>query len=623
MPTTVAPRPQADPDLSRTRPARIALVGERSAGVLAHTRYAPTLKALWRRERLLVDAYWLSTAQLDGPRDLAGFDGIWVVPDSPYRGEAAAVSAVRTARERDIPLPATCGGFLHVLLGFARHVCAPNGAAHTETPRQPASAVTRPRGATRGLSTPGPAHWPRKRSARARPWSATSARTLWTPGYAGTLRDHGLRFTTHDDAPRVAELPGTGSSCPPCSSPNWPTTPAGPIPWCALSPRRWSGSGAARRRDRAAQLRPCETHDRKRMTKSARQETHGKSKGLEVASSVNALSAVPAKSWVPQFVICSMIWGSGFALIKIGVEAGIEPGWVAFWRCFFGALVLWGLVLVRRLGMPRDLRVWGHALVVGTVLNAFPFTLFAWGEQYIDSVTAGVWNSTIPLFTLVWVLVMLPDEKPNLRRLLGIATGLCGALVVLGVWSGGQSSLMKGSVICLVATASYGLGYTYTRRYLSGGDIPVITLTAIQVSWAALELALVAPLLSGAPHWGGKGPMAAMVVLGAVGTGLAYMWNLSVIRAVGSTVASTVAYLTPLWAAIVGVFFLNESLGWNTVVGALLIVSGVLLTRTAPSRPVAGTKPGAGAGTEAGTGAEAVPPPAEEKKEGAVQQARP
>ncbi|MCX4657150.1 DMT family transporter [Streptomyces microflavus] len=362
------------------------------------------------------------------------------------------------------------------------------------------------------------------------------------------------------------------------------------------------------------------------MTKSARQETHGKSKGLEVASSVNALSAVPAKSWVPQFVICSMIWGSGFALIKIGVEAGIEPGWVAFWRCFFGALVLWGLVLVRRLGMPRDLRVWGHALVVGTVLNAFPFTLFAWGEQYIDSVTAGVWNSTIPLFTLVWVLVMLPDEKPNLRRLLGIATGLCGALVVLGVWSGGQSSLMKGSVICLVATASYGLGYTYTRRYLSGGDIPAITLTAIQVSWATLELALVAPLLSGAPHWGGKGPMAAMVVLGAVGTGLAYMWNLSVIRAVGSTVASTVAYLTPLWAAIVGVFFLNESLGWNTVVGALLIVSGVLLTRTAPSRPVAGNKPGAGAGagTEAGTGAEAVPPPAEEgKEEGAVQPARP
>jgi drug/metabolite transporter (DMT)-like permease len=187
---------------------------------------------------------------------------------------------------------------------------------------------------------------------------------------------------------------------------------------------------------------------------------------------------------------------------------------------------------------------------------------------------------------------MLPDEKPTARRLVGIATGLCGALVVLGVWSGGQSSLLKGSLICLVATASYGLGYTYTRRFLSGGDIPAITLTAIQVSWAALELAVFAPLLGGTPHWAGLGPMSAMLVLGAVGTGLAYMWNLSVIRAVGSTVASTVAYLTPFWAAIVGVFFLDESLGWNTVVGALAIVSGVLLTRTAPSRPVTGAVPG-------------------------------
>lgn len=147
MPTTVAPRPQADPDLSRTRPARIALVDERSAGVPAHTRYAPTLKALWRRERLLVDAYGLSTAQLEGPWDLAGFDGIWLVPGSPYRGEAAAVSAVHTARERDIPLLATCGGFLHVLLGVrSPRLRAERRRPRRELPRQPASAVTRPRG---------------------------------------------------------------------------------------------------------------------------------------------------------------------------------------------------------------------------------------------------------------------------------------------------------------------------------------------------------------------------------------------------------------------------------------------------------------------------------------------
>ncbi|WP_406069497.1 hypothetical protein OG372_17375 [Streptomyces sp. NBC_01020] len=214
MPTTVAPHLQADPDLSRTRPARIALVGERSAGVPAHTRYAPMLETLWRRERLLVDAYWVSTAQLDGPRDLAGFDGIWLVPGSPYLSEAGAVSAVRTARERGIPLLATCGGFLHVLLEFARHVCALDGAAHAEnSPGSPLPLIV-------PLSRDLAGH---EGTVRIEPGSlaeeALGARTTveryqcthaLDPRYAGTLRDHGLRFTGHDDDghPRIAELPG-------------------------------------------------------------------------------------------------------------------------------------------------------------------------------------------------------------------------------------------------------------------------------------------------------------------------------------------------------------------------------------------------------------------------------
>jgi drug/metabolite transporter (DMT)-like permease len=290
--------------------------------------------------------------------------------------------------------------------------------------------------------------------------------------------------------------------------------------------------------------------------------------------------------WLPHFLACSMIWGSGFALIKIGVDAGIAPGWVAFWRCFFGALVLWLLVAGRRLKVPRQLKVWWHALVVGTVLNALPFTLFALGEQNISSLQAGVWNAMIPLFTLIWVLVMLPQEKPTPRRLVGLATGFAGALVVLGVWDGVDDAMLAGSTACIIAVASYGLGYTYTRKYLSDVDVPALTLTAIQIGLATVQLAIVAPFMSGAPTWPGMGPMLAMVVLGAIGTGIAYMWNLTVIRAVGSTVASTVAFLTPMWAAIIGVLFMAEILNWNTVVGALLIIGGVLLIRPPKPEPV-------------------------------------
>ncbi|MFT7836786.1 DMT family transporter [Saccharothrix sp. BKS2] len=308
-------------------------------------------------------------------------------------------------------------------------------------------------------------------------------------------------------------------------------------------------------------------------------------------------------TWLPYFLLCSLIWGSGFALIKIGVEADIAPAWVAFWRCFFGAAVLWLLVLGRRLAVPRSAKVWGHALVVGTVLNALPFVLFALGEQDISSLQAGVWNAMIPLFTLLWVLVMLPSEKPTPRRLAGLVTGFTGALVVLGVWDGVDSSMLAGSIACLVAVASYGLGYTYTRKYLSDVDSPALTLTAMQIGLATVELALLAPFSTGSPSlpiWPGAGPMLAMVVLGTIGTGVAYMWNLNVIRAVGSTVASTVAFLTPMWAALIGVLFLDEVLHWNTVLGALLIISGVLLTRPPKREPAAAAPP---VGTSAAGGA--------------------
>ncbi|MDQ0810996.1 CTP synthase (UTP-ammonia lyase) [Streptomyces sp. B3I7] len=209
------PRPDARLDARPdARPARIALVGERSAGVPAHTRYAPMLEALWRRERLLVDAYWVPTSRLEGPRDLAGFDGVWLVPGSPYRSEAGAVTAVRTARERNIPLLATCGGFLHALLEFARHVCAMPDAAHAE--HAPGSRLPLIVPLARDLAGHEAAVHiePGSLAEEALGTRTTVERYQCThaldPRHAGTLSDHGLRFTGHDDAgrPRMAELPG-------------------------------------------------------------------------------------------------------------------------------------------------------------------------------------------------------------------------------------------------------------------------------------------------------------------------------------------------------------------------------------------------------------------------------
>lgn len=108
---------------------RVALVGDRSPNVLSHQRIPGLLTALAERDRLALDAYWIGTEDTSA---LEGFDAIWLLPGSPYRSEAGAVAAVRTAREHGIPFLGTCGGFQHALLEYARNVCGLGEAVHTE-----------------------------------------------------------------------------------------------------------------------------------------------------------------------------------------------------------------------------------------------------------------------------------------------------------------------------------------------------------------------------------------------------------------------------------------------------------------------------------------------------------
>ena len=284
--------------------------------------------------------------------------------------------------------------------------------------------------------------------------------------------------------------------------------------------------------------------------------------------------------WMPVFTALSVIWGSSFALIKIAVDAGVAPMWVALWRCLFGTLALLAVCAVQRAGLPRDRSPWGHALAVAVLLNAAPFTLFAFGETRVSSVLAGVWNATTPLTTLVFVLAAVPQEKITARRLLGLLVGFAGVLTFLGVWRGIEGTTVTGSLACLGATTCYGAGFAYTRRFISGRPESAAALSAAQIGCATVELLVVTPFAAGPPSWPGVHAALALVVLGAAGTGFAYVMNLGVIRAAGPTVASTVTYVTPLWSTLLGALLLSEPLGWNTVAGGLVVIGGVLLTRS-------------------------------------------
>lgn len=115
--------------------ARIALVGDRSANVRAHSRIPALIESLLQREGIALDPYWISTPEAE-EGDLGGFDAIWVTPGSPYLSADGAIAAARTSREGRIPFLGTCGGFQHALLEYARNVCGLTSVQHSESTPQ-------------------------------------------------------------------------------------------------------------------------------------------------------------------------------------------------------------------------------------------------------------------------------------------------------------------------------------------------------------------------------------------------------------------------------------------------------------------------------------------------------
>ena len=285
-----------------------------------------------------------------------------------------------------------------------------------------------------------------------------------------------------------------------------------------------------------------------------------------------------------RYLMLIAIWGASFLLIKIGLEA-LAPIQLVLGRMAFGTATLLAVTVVRRVLLPREPRLWGHLFVTATLSNTVPFMLFAYAEQRIPSAVASVCNATAPLFTLLIALLALPGERPTAKRGLGLVLGFVGVAVVFGVWdTAGARPDPTGVLLGLGATVCYGAGHVYLRRYLSATPYSGLALTAVQLFIGTLQLAMIAPLATSVPDHVPARVVLAVLVLGALGTGVGYVFQYALIRGPGPTVASTVTYCTPVVSISLGVIVLGEQLTWNAPLGAAIIIAGALLTR-APRAP--------------------------------------
>lgn len=282
--------------------------------------------------------------------------------------------------------------------------------------------------------------------------------------------------------------------------------------------------------------------------------------------------------WGGRFVLLALIWGFSFVFIKVA-ERDLAPVQVTLGRMLAGAATLVVILALRRQALPRAWRTWLHLTVVGTLLTALPFTLIAYGERHVTSVVAGIWNATTPLFTLPLAIALIAEERATRQRAAGLLIGFAGVLTVLGIWRSHGSASLQGNLMCMAAALCYGLNFPYTRRFLAVGREGPLSLAAGQLIAGTVGLAIAAPLMSGAPTALAPGPVASVLTLGCLGTGIAFVLNYSVIRDAGATVASTVTYVMPIFSTLAGVLLLSEPLFWNQPFGAAVILLGAAIAQ--------------------------------------------
>ncbi len=288
----------------------------------------------------------------------------------------------------------------------------------------------------------------------------------------------------------------------------------------------------------------------------------------------------PVTGWV-RIAVLALLWGSGFLWIKLALT-GLSPVHLTLVRCALGALTLLVLAFAARQRLPRDRGTWGRLVVAAFFCNALPFALFGIGERTVDSGVAGVMNATTPLWSLLIGVALGTERRLNPARLLGLALGFAGIVVIFAPWEQ-EGLLSTGALALLAAGLSYAIAFAYMARKLPPNGAP-LALSAAQLTTATALTALALPVAGTAPHVN-LTALVAVTILGVFGTGITFYLNYRVIADEGPTAAATVGYLLPVVSVALGTLFLGEPLSARVVGGMVIVLFAVALTRLKPQVP--------------------------------------
>ena len=285
----------------------------------------------------------------------------------------------------------------------------------------------------------------------------------------------------------------------------------------------------------------------------------------------------PRAWWL--FALSSGVWGVPYLFIRVAVDAGVPPAFVAWARVALAAALLLPVALHR--GALRGLRGRAGAVAAYAACEiAVPFVLIAIGERYISSSLTAILIAAMPLFVALLAVRLSPADKPTGLRLLGLVIGLAGVVALLGVEVAGRPDELLGAALVLVATLGYAMAPIIVSRRLADLD----PLGPVAASLSLSAVVLLPAVLARPPHAIPASALWAIAVLGVVCTALGLVVFFELIAEAGPGRASVITYINPLVAVLLGVVVLDEHLGAISVAGLALILGGSwLATRPSPS----------------------------------------
>jgi drug/metabolite transporter (DMT)-like permease len=273
---------------------------------------------------------------------------------------------------------------------------------------------------------------------------------------------------------------------------------------------------------------------------------------------------------VALLLLLSAFWGASYLFIKVALEDVFSPWSIVSIRTALAALVL--VPLAAKMGVLGSLRGrLGPVVVLSLVQVAGPLTLIGLGEERIASSLTGILVASAPIFTFLLAFVLAGEQRDSALSLAGVAIGVVGVGMLLGVDAGGRTDAIVGGLFVISAAFGYAVAAWYLKRNLAGVE-PVATVAGTQLLAALVTLPL------GLAHVPGSAPsleaVASLAVLGVVCTGFAFVIFHSLVASDGPARASLVGYIAPVFSIFYGVVLLDESFTAATAAGLVLILGG-------------------------------------------------